>query len=323
LKCASPNLELLRLEFTADSAKNAPRKVCTMKRAFDPATENEILPALNLDLAARTQRLLIEIEHLRQASARLEAEHGVMPTSAEWAAITAKLKTLLQCSSRLDAPAALHLKIRSFGALELQFAGQPVKLPFARCGELIVWLVANGPATREKIVDALWDGSGTRSHLEYFRVVVRRTRAALIGASSIHFDPLPFEGGRYQFAPQISIETDFSLLETALKTPSLESLNAALEAYGGDFLPSAVTEWATLQRTLLLDAVVEAALRLGEMLEGHDPQAALMAYRRALHLEPLTEIAHSAIVRLHERLGEHVAAETARRTRRRALQQSR
>jgi DNA-binding SARP family transcriptional activator len=323
LKCAFQTLELLRLEFAVSSAQHAPRKVCTMKLAFDPATEHEILLAPKPDLTVRTQQLLEEIERVRQASALLEVEHGVMLTGAEWAAITAKLKTILQRNSRSDAATMLHFQIRSFGAIELRFGGQPVKLPFARCGELIVWLAMNGPATREKIVDALWDGSRTRSHLEYFRVVVRRTRAALTSASGIHSNPLPFEGGRYQFAPWISIETDFSLLEKALKTPTLGNLNAALEVYDGDFLPAATTEWATLQRTLLLDAAVEAALRLGEILEGHDPQAALMAYRRALYLEPLTEIAHAAVIRLHERLGEHMAAETARRTRRKILQQSR
>jgi LuxR family transcriptional regulator, maltose regulon positive regulatory protein len=294
-----------------------------MKLAFDPATEHEILPTPKPDLTARTQQLLEEIERVRIVSTSLETEHGVMLTGAEWVAITAKLKTLLECNSRSDAATTLYLQIRSFGAIELRFGGQPIKLPFARCGELIVWLAMNGPATREKIVDALWDGSGTQSHLEYFRVVVRRTRAALMSACGIHFNPLLFDGGRYQFAPQISLQTDFSLLETALKTPTLENLNAALEVYDGDFLPAATTEWATLQRTLLLDAAVEATLRLGEILEGHDLRAALIAYRRALHLEPLTEIAHAAVIRLHERLGQNVAAETARRTRRRVLQQSR
>jgi LuxR family transcriptional regulator, maltose regulon positive regulatory protein len=226
---------------------------------------------------------------------------------------------IVKYSNQLLPSVAEPLRLCTLGKLEVWLGGQLVQFPFARCGELVVWLVLHGPAGRDKIVDALWDGSRTPSHLEYFRVVVRRTRAALVAAGGLSFNPLVYQGGVYRLAPTLTVASDVALLENALATPTVERLRAALASYCGEFLPHHDREWAALLRTKLLDEALDVGLRLGQLLEPEQPRAALAVYRRLVALDPLLEGGHAGAIRLYQRLDEPVAAQSARVAARKAL----
>lgn len=213
-----------------------------------------------------------------------------------------------------------RLEIQTLGALEVRLDSTPVTFPFARCSELLVWLVLHGPASRDQICDALWDGYVNRSNLEYFRVVVRRTRTALVEAGSLDFNPLVFEHKVYRLADQLEVGVDVLELAATLKDPSPKRLRAALELYKGDFLPHAFSEWASLQRTLIVDLALETAMQLAKTLEEHDPRQAIEIYQRAIEIEPLSETAETRLIDLYERLGERSAAETMRRASQKMLE---
>ena len=214
-----------------------------------------------------------------------------------------------------------QLQIRTLGVLEIWLDGGRLHFPFARCGELIVWLALNGAATRSKIIDALWDGSRNPSHLEYFRVVVRRTRATLSKSGNLNFNPLLFENNLYRLAPELTIQTDALKLKAALQTTTLEQLQNALESYHGEFMTHIYREWVNAWKTNTLDAALAIALYLGERLEMTDPQAARDAYQRAVELEPYNQMAHQGLIRVSEKLGEHGAVMVARKVYERIFQQ--
>jgi two-component SAPR family response regulator len=247
------------------------------------------------------------LQHLARELERLESEHAQLLRDHD--GIANKFAAL---RGAVTAPEARNeLRLQTLGAAEIHFNARRVAFPFARCRELVVWLALHAPSPRDTIVNALWDGSRRHSHLEYFRVVVRRTRLAL-NAAGAAFNAVEYESGLYRLAPQLVVTSDVDLIENARQASDVQRLRRALEAYRGEFLPYVTSEWAALRRTQLLDAALEIALRLGEVLEMYDPRGALEAYRRAVHLEPLLEVGHAGIVRVSERLGEFASAGVAR-----------
>lgn len=216
-------------------------------------------------------------------------------------------------------PRRPRLEVRALGPLEVRLEGQAIRLPFARCGELLVWLMLHGPATRDEIVTALWDGSREARHAEYFRVAVRRLRAALTAGGELDFNPLPFEQGRYRLSEELDAWLDAAQLAAAPRTQESGALAAALDLYGGEFLAGCGSGWVQDTRTRCLDLALETALALGRLHEPDRPRKALAAYLRATELDPLDEDAHGAVVRVYRALGDEAAALRAERQRQRLL----
>jgi LuxR family transcriptional regulator, maltose regulon positive regulatory protein len=206
----------------------------------------------------------------------------------------------------LDAPL---LEVTTFGRLEVRLNGKLVKLPFAKAGELLVWLLLHGPANHEQVIDALWDGSAETKHHEYFRVAVRKLRGALKPESDSSINPLPFENGQYAISG-LRVNLDVHQLK-ALETEDMNALRSALEAYKGDFMPGVDSEWVAQTRTRCLEQVVAVAMTLGANLETGEPRAALQAYRRATELEPHAEAGHLGLIRTQLALGANAAANQA------------
>jgi DNA-binding SARP family transcriptional activator len=205
------------------------------------------------------------------------------------------------------------LEVQTFKHLEIRLNGLTVRFPFVKCAELIVWLALNGAANKDQICDELWDGRATRSNLEYFRVVVRRTRNALVETGELEFNPLIFEQGLYQLSPKLELQVDALELASTLKNPSPERLRDALDLYHGEFMPYTTSEWASLKRTVVVDLALDIAIQLAQSLEQHQPRQAIEAYKRALEIEPLSEIATKRLIHLYEQFEELLAAESVRK----------
>lgn len=216
-------------------------------------------------------------------------------------------------------PGRPRLEVHALGPLDVRLGGQAVKLPFARCGELLVWLMLHGPATRDEIITALWDGSREARHAEYFRVAVRRLRAALTAGGELDFNPLPFEQGRYRLSEELEPWLDAAQLAGAPRHGESGALTAALDLYGGEFLPGFGSDWVQDTRTRCLDLALDTALALGRLHESDQPREALAVYLRATELNPLDEDAHEAAVRVYRALGDGAAALRAERQRQRLL----
>lgn len=205
-------------------------------------------------------------------------------------------------------PETLTLAIQTLGTLRVQLGGQPVHMPLRKSAEVLVWLALNGPGSRDQIIDALWDGSNERRHIEYFKVAVRHLRLALVTHPAVTFNPLPFDEGRYRLAERFTVETDTAAARIALKLSTEASLRRALAVYAGPFLHTTETDWAATLRLDVLETTVAAALKLGTLLEQTAPDEAVAVYERTAELEPLGEDSYVRLIRLHTARGDEASA---------------
>jgi LuxR family transcriptional regulator, maltose regulon positive regulatory protein len=310
----------------------------SLEQTRDDQTQPSRALAFLAEIARREQRL--EYGHLERLIERLDTlpSDAVLKTDQHhlqelWYEAQARgwfLERLAHFSTQAileppmpENPASpsnqIALEVITLGSLQVRLAGKAVKLPFAKAGELLVWLALHGPGTLEQALDALWQGSGETKHHEYFRVAVRRLRAALSAALSESlseslpehqpFNPLPYARGQYALSDRLEVRLDTNLAKRALE--NTVPMAQALEAYHGEFLPGLEGDWVTDVRTQCLESTVTLALTLAAQHEANEPQVALKTYRRAVELEPLNELGHLGLIRTHLALGGLPAASQA------------
>jgi LuxR family transcriptional regulator, maltose regulon positive regulatory protein len=204
----------------------------------------------------------------------------------------------------------LELKVKSFGALQVRINDSRVHIPLAKAGELLVWLILNGAATRDEIVRALWGDPNEQRHVEYFKICVRRLRASL-GETVKNINPLPFENNLYGLHEQLAVHCDALQLTRIGESENLESLRAALDAARGGFLSASDAEWVQNARAQFHEQLLAGYMTLGRLLESHDLLEAATVYQRAIKLEPLHEIAYLALIRVFQEFGQVTKAREA------------
>lgn len=274
----------------------------------------------------------LEFEQVQQLIASLDAMphdnvlmvdaeplHELFATCIERAWFSERFGRFVEHAPTREAPeivaampeSTFELEILTLGKLQVSLNGKPIRIPFAKAGELLIFVALHGASSREEIMNALWDGSLENRHHEYFRVAARRLRSALSEHPDVSFNAFPFENKFYSLAPQLRAKLDFGLAQQALESGGIQPLQAALEVYNGEFLPGVNTEWVSGIRTHVLEQTVTAAATLAEQLEKTEPREALKIYRRAIELEPLSEVSHLGLIRVHLALGGVAAANQA------------
>ena len=178
-----------------------------------------------------------------------------------------------------------------------------------------MWLALHGPSSRAQIIDALWDGSNNPAHAEYFRLIVRRLRAALTQAGAAHLNPVPYAQGLYSLHEDLNVWVD---VQAALDRESPDGPGSET-ALSGVFLPRHASEWVLAVRNQLIDAALSRLQQQAEVAEGHAPDQARQLYQRMLQFDPLSEVGHAGLLRCCEALGDQVGVQAAFRARRRAL----
>lgn len=185
-----------------------------------------------------------------------------------------------------------RLEIRTLGGLQILFNGCPIRLPFAKAGELLVWLALHAPTTRDRALEALWTGSDHRRNIEYFKLTVRRLRSCLSEQGQVAFNPLPYDVKQYRLASDIEIWLDLEVLSRLDSSATVEDLKLATATYAGSFLPHSGGEWVETLRMEFHDRALAALLRLGGLLLPSNPTRAGEVFERALALDNLHEAAH-------------------------------
>jgi LuxR family transcriptional regulator, maltose regulon positive regulatory protein len=207
--------------------------------------------------------------------------------------------------------AKLELRLQSLGAVQASIAGVRAHIPLVKAGELLVWLALQGPSSRERILEALWDGSNDQRHIEYLKVILRRLRASFGEHPMVDFNPLLFEHGVYQINPQLSVRLDATAITEALRAKDVRLLERAVMAYKGQFLPACQSEWACTERQRLHDEALATAMGLAAQLEPEDPKRAGELYRAAVRIDPFHDQAHRGLIQNLLTLGDQVAARVA------------
>lgn len=184
----------------------------------------------------------------------------------------------------------------------VRLAGEAVKLERKGAG-LLTYLALEGTTHRSVLAGLLWpetDEAAARSNL---RQIIHRLRRAA-GHTLLVGDDL------LALSPQV--QTDLAQLELAAfegQHPLVLSLwGEVLGGFDFDDCPDFL-EWLTARRERLLqmrlsalEALSEAAQRAGDL------RAALRHAQERLELEPLSEVTHRRVIRLHYLLGDRAAA---------------
>ncbi|ULH17793.1 hypothetical protein MF271_20570 (plasmid) [Deinococcus sp. KNUC1210] len=176
-------------------------------------------------------------------------------------------------------PPGLVLNIRTLGDVQVQLNGHPVSIGLAKAREVLVWLALHGSGSRDELVTALWDGSAEERHAEYFRVAVRRLRAALRTRLPLGLDPLPYDGGRYRLDVSLSVRLDVAGMPDA--------------GWLRPFLPGVESEWVQQRRAQYAASAVAALLDRALTLP---PAQAAETYQLILSADPLLGAVHEALI---------------------------
>ena len=174
--------------------------------------------------------------------------------------------------------------------------------------ELFLYILFNGPVTREGINLAFWPDKEPKKVRALFHTTLNRARTALGDETII------FEDNLYQLNPTIEIWCDAQEVESLTTQARLLSprdartedlWRKATDLYQGEFLPSVHADWVWMRRDDLHEAYIEALIGLGECARARDDvRAALNAFKRALDEEPYREDINRSIMICYADLGE-------------------
>lgn len=214
------------------------------------------------------------------------------------------------------------LEIRLLGEQRVVDAGTPIEaLRSPRVQALLAYLVIHvgAPQGRQHLAAVFWPDSSEAQARTNLRRELHQLRAALpdadrclaVEAHSLcwrenapcHLDLLAFR----RTAAEAEAATDDDAF--------LNSARQALEAYGGDLLPSLHDDWVLEERERLRQRCITLLDRLAATLAGQGRlPAALETARRRVELEPLEESGYRALMRLQALAGDRaMALRTAQR----------
>ncbi|MFO1057868.1 MAG: BTAD domain-containing putative transcriptional regulator [Dongiaceae bacterium] len=211
-------------------------------------------------------------------------------------------------------PREMGLTVSLLGGFAARGAdGQAVAFP-TRKVEALLAVLAAAPGTahpRERLATLLWSRSGDVQARGSLRQSLALLRKALQGAGAT----LPEARGEAVALDPEGLEVDAVAFERAAAAGDPDSLRAALELYRGDFLAGFALdeepfeEWLAQERRRFRQRAVEACERLLEhCLAAGDAALGLATGERLLVLEPASEGAYRAMMRLQARQGARGAA---------------
>ncbi len=238
------------------------------------------------DAIGSDSALLPDLDRLERLVGHCQAEGW---SSERWQALLRRGKSDQPERTTVPRP---RLEIRTLGGLQVSFNGFPIRLPFAKAGELLVWLALHAPNTRDRAIEALWTSSDHRRNIEYFKLTVRRLRGCLSEQGRVAFNPLPYDDRQYCLASDLEIALDLEWLTGLGPTATERDLELATAVYAGPFLPHSGGEWVETLRMEFHDRALGALLRLGELLLPSSPAQAGAVFERAVALDGLHEAAH-------------------------------
>ncbi len=174
--------------------------------------------------------------------------------------------------------------------------------------ELFLYLLFMGPETRERICLAFWPDSSPKQARQSFHTTLYRARQAL-GEPVI-----TYEDDLYQVNPELDLWCDAHEFENLTKQTRLLSprdartedlWQKAVNLYRGEFLPSLTEDWVLARRDAYYESHLDALVGLGECARARKSfREAILAFKRALELDPYREDIHRAIMTCYANLGE-------------------
>jgi TolB-like protein/two-component SAPR family response regulator len=207
----------------------------------------------------------------------------------------------------------MRLTISLLGGFEVCAPDGQVTFPTRKAEALLVILAAR-PGTshpRERLATQLWSNSGDQQARGSLRQTLGLLRKALAPAG---LPGVVARGESLSLDPE-GISVDAGAFDAALAVGTPESLAEAVALYRGDFLDGFALpeqpfeEWLSQERAQRRHRVVEACEKLlAHCVAKGDVAAGLPLGERLLQIEPTSEAACRALMRLHDKKGARGAA---------------
>jgi len=207
------------------------------------------------------------------------------------------------------------LTIYTLGKMKIELDGKPVSVPEwtnqKAAREMFFYLLAHPEgATREEIGEVLWPGSFPDQLRIQFKNVLYRIRFT-VGSETILFDRnrYSFNWAQDYYYDVEAFEDNLRKAEAAtIPTVRAEILQAALEMYGGPYLPEGSGTWLMPERQRLRKLYIQSAISLAQLrLETGDAKATLLAIESALAEDVCSEEAHRLAMRIYAAQGSRAA----------------
>ena len=211
------------------------------------------------------------------------------------------LRRRKSASARSKARGRLVLKL--LGPPRIERSGREVQMDTRKATALIAYLAVTAqPQARDSLAALLWPEAETGRA----RGALRRTLSTL--RTGLGGEELRVEGHRIALDDE-AIDLDVRSFRRLITDGRLDD---AAAAYTGDFLSGFTLrdspdfdEWQTAQADALRR---ELAGVLERLASSEEPRRAIAYAKRWLELDPLHEPAHRALMRIHARAGDRVAA---------------
>lgn len=189
------------------------------------------------------------------------------------------------------------------GGATLRHASGTTRRLERKSAGLLAYLGVEGPTPRTTLAGLLWPDSLEAQARNNLRQTLHRLKDTA-GTTLLRGDEI--------LSLHPDIQVDVALLELAAfdarDDDALALTGELLDGYTFDECPE-FTEWLAFQRERLGNLRRDAHLRRSEASEAAgDDRAALRHAERLLELDPVSEVAHRRVMRLHQQLGDRGAA---------------
>jgi DNA-binding SARP family transcriptional activator len=236
-------------------------------------------------------------------SRRLDAEAAA---DSSWHEIG---RALVAQRAGVDMPVDASIQLKEFGGCTILVAGEPVRPRIAKSYELLAYLTAQPQpqASREELLDALFEGRTDESARAYLRQAVRWLRHVLPA------DCVEVAQGAVRIGGEVRVACDSKRFEAALaesaRLQGADRLAATLDALAivdeGDYLPDMASRWVDERRGYLAELATDARSEAAELAfaEGRLDEARELI-DVVLRDEPYRETAFRLTMRIAGALGD-------------------
>jgi DNA-binding SARP family transcriptional activator len=206
-------------------------------------------------------------------------------------------------------PSGASVQLREFGGCAILVDGEPARPRIAKTYELLAYLAARSEphATREELLDALFEGRTDDSTRAYLRQAVRWLRQVLPEQGVV------VERGAVRIGSDVRVVSESRSFETALAEAArlrgpdrlAVTLDALTVLERGDYLPDVTSRWVEERRRHLAELATDARCEAAELAfaEGRLDEARQLI-DDVLRDEPFREAAFRLRMRLAGALGD-------------------
>jgi len=219
-------------------------------------------------------------------------------------------RALIAQGVSVDVNPPTAVELREFGRPRIFVGGQEVRPRIAKTYELLAYLTTKpgAVATREELLEVLFDSRDDESTRSYLRQAIRWLRQILPDP-----DDLVSGDSRIAFAPGVAVSSEAARFEKSLVEAArlqgearLAATRAALEIVErGEYLSGIRSPWLDERRERLLQLAADARYEVAELAfaaERYDEASALA--RRSLEDDPYREAAWRLLMRVAGVMGD-------------------